>query len=279
MNKKNILYTCFVFFILTIFFQIGILIKLNQYQKKINSLTSKTVSNTKIPDLDSESTTTTNSMNETSETTQADESINLSDYDNLNEVFSLDSLKQIFEKSLFIGDSRTEGLYKFSPIADYADFCCGPGYNISTIKEKRIVPKDGKSLMDSIAANQYDSIFLCFGFNELGWNYPETFIKNYIQFINDIKTLSPETKLYIIGIMNVCEEFNSLEEYENNNRISQYNEMISYMCESNDFTYLNFNEYFINSDRNLNKISTEDGIHFNAQYYKYYLYRIIQAIQ
>lgn len=268
MNKKNILYTCFIFFVVTILFQVTILIKLNGYDNKISRITKKIAAHTQ-PSEQPQETTSANADTEQPETT-INPSSDLLSYKDMDEVLGTDNLAQILTGCLFVGDSRTEGLYKFTPAADYADFCCGPGYNITTILKK--------NLTDSIVAKGYKNIFLCLGYNELGWDYPDTFIERYKQLIQDIKNTAPDTHIYIIGILNVCQEGNSLESYENNERISMYNNLISDMCQSNQITYLDFNKYFIDLNGNLNPISTEDGIHFTAKYYNYYLYWIIKSI-
>ncbi len=281
MNKKNILYICFIFFIVTILFQITILIKLNRFDKKIDRLAADIPSNISSSKPLTENPETASSAvisNAETETTEPDSS-NYSDYEDLETVFRADNLTQVLSGTLFIGDSRTEGLYKFTPAADYADFCCGAGYNISSIREQHIVPKDNRLLMDSISEKKYKNIILCLGYNELGWDYPDTFISRYGQLIQDIKTVSPDTRIFVLAVLNVCRESHNLESYENNERIAQYNSLIFDMCQSNQVTYLDFNGYFIDSHGNLNPISTEDGIHFTAEYYGYYLYRILEYLK
>lgn len=275
MNKKNILYICFIFFMVTILFQITILIKLNRFDKKIDRLTThissskpltenpETASSAVIPDAETEIT----------------EQASSNDYEDLETVFRNDNLTQVLSGTLFIGDSRTEGLYKFTPAADYADFCCGAGYNISSIRERHIVPKDNRLLMDSISEKKYKNIILCLGYNELGWDYPDTFISHYQQLIQDINTVSPDTRIFVLAVLHVCRESHNLESYENNERIAQYNSLIFDMCQSNQVIYLDLNGYFIDSHGNLNPVSTEDGIHFTAEYYNYYLYRILEYLK
>lgn len=270
MLKKNILYCSFIFFMVTILFQIIVLIKLNQYDRKLTRVISD-ISSDGIPPSKTDETETNPAVPDTDTDPSATDSSGFSDYENIDAVLSPDNLTQLLTGSLFIGDSRTEGLYKFTPAVGYSDFHCGVGYTISSVK-------DNQPLINSIAEKKYPRIFLCLGYNELGWDYPETFISRYSEFIQYIKSISPETRIYIIAILNVCRESHNLEDYENNERISQYNTLISDMCQTNQVTYLDFNGYFTDSNGNLNPISTEDGIHFTAVYYNYYLYRIIEAI-
>ncbi len=268
MIKKNILYCSFIFFVITIFFQIAVLIKLNQYDNKINRVMSGNSVNEKSPEQPAE--TETPPMVPDTEPS-ATETSGFSNYEDFDEVLSPAHLKQTLTGSLFIGDSRTEGLYKFTPAAEYADFHCGVGYTVSTVK-------NNQPLSAAIAEKKYDRIFLCLGYNELGWDYPETFISRYAEFIQFIKDNSPDTRIYVIAVLNVCRESHNLEDYENNDRILQYNNLLSEMCQNSQVTYLDFNRYFTDSNGNLNPVSTEDGIHFTAVYYNYYLYRIIEVL-
>lgn len=267
MIKKNILYCSFIFFIVTIFFQIAVLIKLNQYDKKINRVASGITSNEKPPEQPEEPDTPSKVPDMEPSAT---ETSGFTNYEDIDEVLSPARLTQTLTGSLFIGDSRTEGLYKFTPAAGYADFHCGVGYTVSTVK-------DNPQLSAAIAEKKYSRIFLCLGYNELGWDYPETFISRYAEFIQFIKDNSPDTRIYVIAVLNVCRESHNLEEYENNDRILQYNNLLSEMCQNSQVTYLDLNGYFTDSNGNLNPVSTEDGIHFTAVYYNYYLYQIIEA--
>lgn len=269
MIKKNILYCSFIFFITTIFFQIAVLIKLNQYDKKINQMTSGISANEKPPEQPAEPETPPVIPDTEPPAAETSESSN---YEDIDEALSPDRLTQTLSGSLFIGDSRTEGLYKFTPAAGYADFHCGVGYTVSTVT-------DNQPLSAAIVEKKYSRIFLCLGYNELGWDYPETFISRYTEFIRFIKENSPDTRIYVIAVLNVCRESHDLEEYENNDRILQYNNLLSEMCQNSQVTYLDLNGYFTDHNGNLNPVSTEDGIHFTAVYYNYYLYRIIEALE
>lgn len=47
-----------------------------------------------------------------------------SDYSDLDIVTSDDNLMNLFHNSVFIGDSRTEAIRRFTSLGSYADFCC-----------------------------------------------------------------------------------------------------------------------------------------------------------
>ncbi|MDE7157756.1 MAG: hypothetical protein K2O02_07385, partial [Lachnospiraceae bacterium] len=85
MIKKNILYCSFIFFVITIFFQIAVLIKLNQYDKKINRVMSGISMNEKPPEQPGE--TETSPMEPDTEPAVSETS-GYSDYEAIDEVLS-----------------------------------------------------------------------------------------------------------------------------------------------------------------------------------------------
>lgn len=186
-------------------------------------------------------------------------------------------LQETLSNILFIGDSRTEGLYKFTKAGEYSDFCCKPGYNISTIREQSVASYPNQSLMNTIRQRNYQTIYICLGYNELGWKSVEKFINEYQTFILEIREQAPETEIYVIGILNVCETFDDiLEDYENNQRIAEFNTEIQTMCQENQLSFLDLNPEFIDETGNLPQNSTEDGIHFTAEFCKKYLETILK---
>lgn len=287
-NGKKLLLTIFLLFI-TVIFQIVIIIRLNildnrldRFEKNSNTVNGDTVNNSSNPD-DNNSTNPDNNGNTNSDNkagTNADGSDNsyLADdnYSNLDNVLSDDNLSKHLNNSLFVGDSRTDGIRKFTGASKFASFCCDVGISINKITEDTFfINGENLTLYDAISKYEYDNIYMCIGYNELGWKYEDTFIEKYKVLIDKIKEISPESHINIMAILHISSDAKVDNESENNERIDLFNSKIQNMCSEENITYIDLNSYFIDENGFLKSETTTDGIHFNSDYYKRYLYRLL----
>ncbi len=85
----------------------------------------------------------------------------------------------------------------------------------------------------------------------------DSIAKNYSNIIKRIKSLSPETKVYIQSILPVNEDFISL----NNNDIAELNSKIKNIAMENNLTYIDIFSHLLDSSGNLGEEYTIDGLH------------------
>ena len=78
-----------------------------------------------------------------------------------------------------------------------------------------------------------------------------------------------------MAILHISSDAKVDNESENNERIDLFNSKIQNMCSEADITYIDLNSYFIDENGFLKSEATTDGIHFNSDYYKKYLYRLL----
>ena len=293
-NGKKLLLTIFLLFI-TVIFQIVIIIRLNildnrldRYEKNSNTVNGDTINNFSNPDdnnseninsnSNSDLDNSTNSDNKTGTNANGSDSNYLADdnYSNLDNVLSEDNLSKHLNNSLFVGDSRTDGIRKFTGASKFASFCCDVGISINKITEETFfINGENLTLYDAISKYKYDNIYICIGYNELGWKYEDTFIEKYKVLIDKIKEISPESHINIMAILHISSDAKVDNESENNERIDLFNSKIQNMCSEADITYIDLNSYFIDENGFLKSEATTDGIHFNSDYYKKYLYRLL----
>ncbi|MDY6327878.1 MAG: GDSL-type esterase/lipase family protein [Lachnospiraceae bacterium] len=293
-NGKKLLLTIFLLFI-TVIFQIVIIIRLNildnrldRYEKNSNTVNGDTINNFSNPDdnnseninsnSNSDLDNSTNSDNKTGTNANGSDSNYLADdnYSNLDNVLSDDNLSKHLNNSLFVGDSRTDGIRKFTGASKFASFCCDVGISINKITEETFfINVENLTLYDAISKYKYDNIYICIGYNELGWKYEDTFIEKYKVLIDKIKEISPESHINIMAILHISSDAKVDNESENNERIDLFNSKIQNMCSEADITYIDLNSYFIDENGFLKSEATTDGIHFNSDYYKKYLYRLL----
>lgn len=266
--KKLLIYIAVLFF--TFIFQIVIICHLsildNRLDQKIvyaNSEKHINIDDTTIHD---------EKINETDDNTIG--IINKSE--DTNNVQDEDDYQKYLTNSLFIGDSRTEGLRKFTPASQYSHFCCEVGISINDIINKDFyIGNDTTKLFDAISKNDYQRIFICIGYNELGWDYEDVFIEKYSALIDSIQAIKPSVKIYVQAVLNVSSTANVYNEYENNERINLYNSKIEEMCKTKNIPFINLNSNFTDKNGYLYDNSAEDGIHFTSEYYNIYLDKLI----
>ena len=157
-----------------------------------------------------------------------------------------------FSNTLFIGNSITEGFKEFSGL-DTPTYYEGRGMTVESIHRMKIVNADNspnsdgtgeKTVMDALKDRQFDQIYLLMGANELGWVYPDMFIEQYSQLIDDIKALQPNAKICVQSILPVSAERSETDEVYNNTKIENLNNMIINMSAEKGIPYLNAAEAF-----------------------------------
>lgn len=186
--------------------------------------------------------------------------------------------KDFYKDTLFIGDSRTEGLMMYTDLGEYATFYSKVGLNISKAMDEAFVDIDGSkvTILDALKANHYSKIYIMLGFNELGWPNDYVFVDKYQSFIESISKLEPDATIYLESILHVTEEHSNSNDYENNPRINKYNKNIKALANGKNVKYINLNPAFDDENKTLKKDSTTDGIHLKAEYYDTWMNYLIQ---
>ncbi|MEE0252224.1 MAG: GDSL-type esterase/lipase family protein [Acutalibacteraceae bacterium] len=177
-----------------------------------------------------------------------------------------------FSNTLFIGNSITEGFKEFSGL-DTPTYYEGRGMTVESIHRMKVVNADNspnadgtgtKTVMDALKDRQFDQIYLLMGANELGWIYPDMFIEQYSQLIDDIKALQPNAKICVQSILPVSAERSETDDVYNNTKIENLNNMIINMTAEKGIPYLNAAEVFKDDTGALPADKTPDGIHLTA---------------
>lgn len=271
-NAKKLLLSISVLFI-TLLFQIGIIIKINILDNRLDSEIAYAIALNNRDDIyniespDNQQNISNNNDNNNDGN---------SDDNSITDEITEQDFISILSNSLFIGDSRTDGIRKFTIASQYSHFCCDIGISINDITTKEFfIDESNNNLRDAIANNKYQNIFICVGYNELGWDYEDVFIRKYGELIDTIKEISPSSKIYIQAILNVSKDAKVYEDTENNDRINLYNSKIEQMCKEKEVAFINLNSEFTDENGYLLENTTEDGIHFTYEYYNKYLEKLI----
>lgn len=176
-----------------------------------------------------------------------------------------------FDDALFIGDSRTVGLWEYAGMEERADFFCKTSLTIWNVLDKPIVKtEEGEEITvdQALQERSYGKIYLMVGINELGRGNTELFMEEYTRVTQRIRQLQPEALLFVEGIMRVAGEKNLTDPIFNNANINERNRHIAGLANNIDTFYIDVNEAVCDENGDLIAEYTFDQIHLKAAYYE-----------
>ncbi len=182
------------------------------------------------------------------------------------------------ENTLFIGDSRTVGLFNICD-KPKATFYCAVGLNVQTVFQTPAVALDNGSMgtVEQALAqgHKYSRVYINFGTNEMGWPYYDSFIELYKKLVDTIRKYSPDAKIYVESILPVTASRDQQGDAINNKNVQALNEYIKKFAADNSCTYLQCDKAVMGQDGKLPQEASPDGVHLNIDYCRYWLNYII----
>lgn len=179
-----------------------------------------------------------------------------------------------FENTLFIGDSRMQGLSLYARSGN-AHYFAVQAMTFTTAFKKTLSDQDNfkdKTLEQLLTENHYDKIIINFGLNEAGSGSYDYFSKRFDQFIQKVRQLQPEAKIILNGIMPVTKNYILKSKYGGDYWEPEYLHKLSEVFRSyangTDMFYIDCTEYFADSNGYLYGSVTGDGCHPKPKYYK-----------
>ena len=170
----------------------------------------------------------------------------------------------ILKKFVFVGDSIPLYYAEYTGITGHQIWNKN-GINPETIKTSNIninYGNDGEMLVvDAFKKYKPEYALITLGSNSAGWMKVSYFISEYKELINQIKQVSPDTKIIIQSIPPVDARLdvnNSL----NNKKINDFNYYLLKMCNDLDLPFLNSAEALKDSNGTCKTgLCQSDGIH------------------
>lgn len=179
-----------------------------------------------------------------------------------------------FKDAIFIGDSRTEGLYVYSSMRNgITTFDAKDSVTIYGIYDTALdfYGVDGttgsKTAMEALQEKQYRKVYFSVGVNELGMPTKDYF-DHYREFIQVIRKLQPDAIIYVEGIMHVTGSYARSNSVYNNTNIVGRNEALSSLANGRDIFYIDMNSAVCDADGNLPEELSYDGVHLKASAYE-----------
>ncbi|MEG2083046.1 MAG: GDSL-type esterase/lipase family protein, partial [Oscillospiraceae bacterium] len=168
-----------------------------------------------------------------------------------------------FKTVLFVGDSRLFGLS-----IPGAELLASGRVSVSTALNFKYEFGEGTAtLAERLDARQFSAIYINMGLNELGWEYPDLFIKAYAELIDVIRETQPDAEIYIDAVFPVSSEVTAKTSYLDNKKITLYNSLLLKLASEKGCRYLDLTEVFADADGNLLEGSTTNGINPTKDYF------------
>ena len=156
-----------------------------------------------------------------------------------------------FKKAVFMGDSLTAGMGQtVGNIPIYAT-------------KGHTVGQGSKKYKDSIINDKPSMIIISYGTNDAGYKRPDSFKKDFIELINDLKAGVPDIVIYVNKIFPGLESKASGTGLECIKNIPSYNEALNEVVKETGVTLLDCTQI-----PDLSTYYSSDGIHFNSAFYK-----------
>ncbi len=179
----------------------------------------------------------------------------------------LEQTQVTFENTLFIGDSRAEGIAEYAGI-EGATFYTASGMSVYNIhKQRRINSLNRRTdLATILAERQYDRIYVILGINELGYDYDIT-QERYTELVEELEAAQPQAMIILNANLHVTANRAQRDVHYNNESIDRMNQGIAEIALQHGHFYLDVNPVFDDENGALGEEYTLDDTHVLAKYY------------
>lgn len=233
-----------------------------------NLQTGEAVSGNMLPDIaDGETAADTDKDNEIDEKTEMTEPGEDTD-EAVEPYHTVDN--DYFDDAVFIGDSRTVGMYEYGGLQDSSTFYASTGLTIYKMFDAKIVPVPGTkkkiTVEEALAGKQFSKIYLMIGINEMGTGTVDSFMEAYGEAVEHLQELQPDAIIYLQAIMKVTAERSQQGDYITNEGIDERNARIAQLADDQKTFYLDVNPLICDETGGMVASYTYDGVHLKAQY-------------
>ena len=126
-----------------------------------------------------------------------------------------------FTSTLFIGDSRTVGLFEYGDLGN-AEIFANSGMSVFNLFESTVKTKSGlkQNLAEVLFQQQYHTIYLMLGINELGYDY-NSIIRKYQSVVDTIKARQPNAMIVLEPTSTITAEKSASSNTYTNEKINR----------------------------------------------------------
>lgn len=177
---------------------------------------------------------------------------------------------EYFNDAVFIGDSRTVGMFEYGGLEESSTFYASTGLTVFKLFDSPIVTVPGekqkKTVEEALTERQFAKIYLMIGINEMGTGTVKTFMEKYREALAHLQELQPDAIIYLQAIMKVTTERSRQGDYITNEGIDARNAEIAKLADYRRVYYLDVNPLISDETGGMEPSYTFDGVHLKAQY-------------
>lgn len=172
-----------------------------------------------------------------------------------------------FDDALFIGDSRTVGLYEYGNLKN-ATYFASTGLSVFQAFENPVEVIDyGEILLtDLLEQADFKKVYIMLGVNELGYGH-DSIVNKYSELVETVITMKPEAIIYLQANLHMTKEGSDADDTFNNKNIDLLNDSIKEMTNNETIFYIDVNEIFDDETGNLDPELTSDHSHVRGKHY------------
>ena len=172
-----------------------------------------------------------------------------------------------FDDALFIGDSRTVGLYEYGGLGN-AEVFAHSGMSIYKVFNEEFELQSGEkvTLETALQTKQFGKIYIMLGINELGYDFDQT-VERFNEAIALIRELQPEALIFIQANLHITNAKSEDSELFNNTNIDLFNQAVGELADGKNIFYLDVNPLYDDEEGGLSEEFTTDHAHILGKYY------------
>ncbi|MBB6623628.1 GDSL-type esterase/lipase family protein [Clostridium gasigenes] len=177
--------------------------------------------------------------------------------DRFNQTQGEENNSKYFQNTIFMGDSITEGLSELGVIEEY---------NVLVNKGDTVIKAINS--IDTLTNLNPKNVVLLYGMNDvIEFDNSMKFKEKYIELVNEIKKVLPNTKIYLISPLSVMDKAVNINERLTNSNLDEFREKAQEVVRETGINYVDI-ETKINKKDYLHE---KDGIHFKYEFYLIWL--------
>ena len=175
-----------------------------------------------------------------------------------------------FVDAVFIGDSRTVGMFEYGGLEEISTFYASKGLTVYRLFDADIVSVPGErkqiTVEEALQQNSFAKIYLMIGINEMGTGTVESFLEKYQEVVTHLRELQPDAIIYLQAIIKVTAERSAKGDYITNEGITARNEGIARLADNEKVFFLDVNPEVCDESGGMIPDYTFDGVHLKARY-------------
>ena len=182
-----------------------------------------------------------------------------------------------FDHTLFIGDSKTDGMRMWARIGK-AHYFCGTNYSVYNIFDKSSSDEEFKDVkLDYVLSHyKYDQIYILLGYNECGYPY-SSLMKQFKYVIQRVHEAQPQARVILHGSMHASERVARKYDYYTVQNIETVNDGLREMAAAYDgLYYVDCNDAFCDENGFLYSHMSSDGEHLSPEYTRQWAQEIVK---